>query len=95
LHGLSFMDLLEVKRTQSFCHAFFQEIEDHEKKSTGNTTRAKIGPTTRAKSQTMWWGPSFALWVQLLQSLPLRNRLDLSWLYIPPVDFVMGRHRNT
>jgi hypothetical protein len=36
LQYFTFGDLSDVKRTQSFCHFIYREIEDREKKSTGD-----------------------------------------------------------
>jgi hypothetical protein len=44
----------------------------------GNATRQKIGPITRPRTQTAWWGPFGASWVQSEQTSAPRTRLDLN-----------------
>jgi hypothetical protein len=63
--SLTFRDLPDVKRTQSFCNVIFWELEDGEKKK---STRREIGPTTRAKKLAAWLGPPGALSVHSMQS---------------------------
>jgi hypothetical protein len=74
----TFRDLLDVKQTQSCCHIIiYGNRRPENKKSMGNATRAKIWPTTRAKKLAAWWGPPSTSWVQMLQTSPLRNHLDI------------------
>jgi hypothetical protein len=83
---LSFRDLSDVKRTQSFYHIIFQEIEDREKKrSTRRSTRQERGGTTQAPPLAMWWAPTSPSWTLLQLCSPLRNHLDLKpTIYMTP-----------
>jgi hypothetical protein len=61
-HILIFRAFRTSNGSNLFATSFFQEIEDHEKKkSMGDATRRKRGPTMRAHFLSAWWGPSRAL----------------------------------
>jgi hypothetical protein len=93
---LTFRDLQDVKRSQSFSMLFFGEIKDREKKkSTGKAMKQKIGPTKRAKFLTMCWGPLLVSWVQSLQLRLDRTVLTYDQLYIPPMAILQWGRRET
>jgi hypothetical protein len=63
--------------TNFFSPHFLGNRRDREKRSMGNATRQGRGPTMQAKILAVWWAPTSSSWVQLLQTSPPRNRLDL------------------
>jgi hypothetical protein len=74
---LTLRDLRTSNGPNFFATSLFGEIKYHEKKLAANATRDKRVPTMRSTFMVVWWGPSGALWVQLLQTLSLQNYLDL------------------
>jgi hypothetical protein len=94
---LTFRDLSDIKRTQTFCHVIFSGNTRNAKEEVNRARdEAEKGPTTHAHLLDAWWGPSQASCVILMQlGLHGLGLTQKQTIYTPSNDFAMGKQKNT